>query len=166
MSYNRKPVPAVVRTPSETVTLADGLGRTFDLPPSVVSGASGVSGAGWEQSVRASVSRSDFNRLLGDALDNLGASTRAAAAAFRTLNEEFGPPEEIVELAERRSAELGITVSCERVRSGRSWEVVVRTRRGNAQCEPFLSDKQSLELPEDLALVTAWKNAFTQLGLL
>lgn len=112
--------------------------------------------------------RSDFNRLLGSALDNLGQSTAEPARAFRTLAEEFGPPEEIIELAERRSAELGIAVSCERkVGKGKLvWQVVVRTRRGSARCEPFLSDKQGLELPEDLALVTAWKNAFTQLGLL
>lgn len=170
MAYNRKVFdvpPSVVvahdRTVAETVSLADGV------------------------SFSKSVGRSDFNKLLGDALGNLGASVRQSAAAFRALADEFGPPEEIIELAERRSAQLGIEVSCERsrpqrqlVRGQRSdpnrlpkpepeervWEVVVKTSRGSARCEPFLTDKQGLELPEDLALVTAWKNAFTQLGLL
>lgn len=155
MAFNRKPFdlpkpvvfdlpPSVVRTATETGSLADGL------------------------SVSKTVSRSDFNQLLGNALDNLGQTTAEAARAFRTLAEEFGPPEEIIELAGRRSGELGIGVSCERsIGKGELvWRVVVRTRRGSASCEPFLTDKQGLELPEDLALVTAWKNAFTQLGLL
>lgn len=135
------------RTATETVALADGV------------------------SVSKTVSRSDFNKLLGTALgsiEDLGNSAGEAGRAFRALGEGLGPPEEIVELAERRSAELEIGVSCERhlVGDRLAWQVVVRTRRGSASCEPFLSAKQVSELSRSLALVTSWKNAFTQLGLL